>query len=92
MAAVCVEALQAGHKILICGNGGSAADAQHFAAELVGPVSGGPTGARRHCTHNRHFRAHCDCQRLRIRCRVQSAGSGSRAGWRRPVGDLYVGQ
>jgi D-sedoheptulose 7-phosphate isomerase len=36
MAAVCVEALQAGHKILICGNGGSAADAQHFAAELVG--------------------------------------------------------
>ena len=36
MAAVCVDALQAGHKILICGNGGSAADAQHFAAELVG--------------------------------------------------------
>jgi D-sedoheptulose 7-phosphate isomerase len=26
----------AGNKILICGNGGSAADAQHFAAELVG--------------------------------------------------------
>ena len=36
MATVCAEALQAGHKILICGNGGSAADAQHFAAELVG--------------------------------------------------------
>jgi len=29
------EALRAGHKILACGNGGSAADAQHFAAELV---------------------------------------------------------
>jgi D-sedoheptulose 7-phosphate isomerase len=28
--------LQAGNKILICGNGGSAADAQHFAAELIG--------------------------------------------------------
>lgn len=28
--------LQAGNKILICGNGGSAADAQHLAAELVG--------------------------------------------------------
>ena len=28
--------LKAGGKILICGNGGSAADAQHFAAELVG--------------------------------------------------------
>ena len=30
------ETLSAGNKILICGNGGSAADAQHFAAELVG--------------------------------------------------------
>src|SRR5262245_54980834 len=29
-------ALTAGKKILICGNGGSAADAQHIAAELVG--------------------------------------------------------
>jgi D-sedoheptulose 7-phosphate isomerase len=31
-----IEALRAGGKIMICGNGGSAADAQHFAAELVG--------------------------------------------------------
>ncbi len=31
-----VETLQGGHKILICGNGGSAADAQHFAGEMVG--------------------------------------------------------
>jgi D-sedoheptulose 7-phosphate isomerase len=30
------RALSAGGKILSCGNGGSAADAQHFAAELVG--------------------------------------------------------
>lgn len=30
------EALAAGNKILLCGNGGSAADAQHIAAELVG--------------------------------------------------------
>jgi D-sedoheptulose 7-phosphate isomerase len=29
-------ALKSGHKALSCGNGGSAADAQHFAAELVG--------------------------------------------------------
>jgi D-sedoheptulose 7-phosphate isomerase len=28
--------LKAGNKILCCGNGGSAADCQHFAAELVG--------------------------------------------------------
>jgi D-sedoheptulose 7-phosphate isomerase len=31
-----ISALQAGCKLLTCGNGGSAADAQHFAAELVG--------------------------------------------------------
>ncbi len=30
------DALQQGHKVLLMGNGGSAADAQHFAAELVG--------------------------------------------------------
>jgi D-sedoheptulose 7-phosphate isomerase len=30
------EALRAGHKVLACGNGGSAADSQHFAAEIVG--------------------------------------------------------
>src|SRR5690606_28107121 len=31
-----VESLGAGNLIMACGNGGSAADAQHFAAELVG--------------------------------------------------------
>jgi D-sedoheptulose 7-phosphate isomerase len=30
------EALRAGNKVLACGNGGSAADSQHFAAEIVG--------------------------------------------------------
>lgn len=30
------SALATGHKVLVCGNGGSAADAQHFAGELVG--------------------------------------------------------
>ena len=35
-AKVLVKALQEGNKILICGNGGSAADSQHFAAELIG--------------------------------------------------------
>lgn len=30
------ERLKRGCKILVCGNGGSAADAQHFAAELTG--------------------------------------------------------
>ena len=36
IAGVIIDALKAGKKILIAGNGGSAADAQHFAAELVG--------------------------------------------------------
>jgi len=31
-----VNTLKAGNKILLCGNGGSAADAQHIAAELTG--------------------------------------------------------
>lgn len=31
-----LDALNKGHKILLMGNGGSAADAQHIAAELVG--------------------------------------------------------
>lgn len=31
-----VTILEKGNKVLVCGNGGSAADAQHFAAELVG--------------------------------------------------------
>ncbi|NDG83835.1 MAG: SIS domain-containing protein [Proteobacteria bacterium] len=30
------DAIRSGHKLLICGNGGSAADAQHMAAEMVG--------------------------------------------------------
>ncbi|HZZ94757.1 MAG TPA: phosphoheptose isomerase [Usitatibacter sp.] len=30
------QAIRSGHKVLSCGNGGSAADSQHFAAEMVG--------------------------------------------------------
>lgn len=35
-ATMCIECLNNGNKILIFGNGGSAADAQHIAAEIVG--------------------------------------------------------
>lgn len=31
-----VDTLRSGHKVLVAGNGGSAAEAQHFASELVG--------------------------------------------------------
>jgi D-sedoheptulose 7-phosphate isomerase len=31
----CAQAIAAGHKLMFCGNGGSAADAQHLATELL---------------------------------------------------------
>lgn len=36
VAQICVETFRNGGKVLFCGNGGSAADAQHLAAELSG--------------------------------------------------------
>ena len=35
-AQLCIDSIKNGGKILIFGNGGSAADAQHIAAEMVG--------------------------------------------------------
>ena len=35
-ALLCIDSLKKGNKILLFGNGGSAADAQHIAAEIVG--------------------------------------------------------
>ncbi len=35
---LCIDAYKTNHKILIAGNGGSAADAQHFAGELVSRI------------------------------------------------------
>jgi D-sedoheptulose 7-phosphate isomerase len=35
-ASLIASTLRRGGKVMVCGNGGSAADAQHFAAELVG--------------------------------------------------------
>lgn len=36
IADACTRALKAGKKVMFCGNGGSAADSQHLAAEFVG--------------------------------------------------------
>jgi D-sedoheptulose 7-phosphate isomerase len=36
MAGLLVEAFRSGNKLLVMGNGGSAADSQHFVAEMVG--------------------------------------------------------
>jgi len=35
-ARIMIDCLRSGSKLLICGNGGSAADSQHFAAEMIG--------------------------------------------------------
>ena len=40
MIELCIQRLGEGNKIMICGNGGSAADAQHIAAELIGRFVG----------------------------------------------------
>src|SRR3990172_10266561 len=37
MADIVVSTLSGGRRIYLCGNGGSASDAQHIAAELIGP-------------------------------------------------------
>jgi D-sedoheptulose 7-phosphate isomerase len=37
--ALLTEALRAGHALLVCGNGGSAADAQHLATEFVSALT-----------------------------------------------------
>lgn len=38
LGAACARAIAAGGKVMFCGNGGSAADSQHLAAELVGKL------------------------------------------------------
>jgi D-sedoheptulose 7-phosphate isomerase len=38
VASLCAASIRGGGKIMLCGNGGSAADAQHLAAELIGKL------------------------------------------------------
>ena len=46
MAGLIAEAIDSGHVVFTCGNGGSAADAQHIAGELVGRFRKKPKGYR----------------------------------------------
>ncbi len=39
-ASLCADALRSGNKLLVCGNGGSAAEAQHLVGELMGRYKG----------------------------------------------------
>lgn len=36
IAQIWIDTIKSGHKVIFCGNGGSAADSQHLAAELMG--------------------------------------------------------
>ena len=81
---VLTASFRAGGKLLICGNGGSAADAQHLATEFVStlhdrqpaPVDPGDRA------DDGYVRAHRDRERLRRRGDVRAAGGialGARA-------------
>lgn len=48
-ATVCITSLRSGGTLWTCGNGGSAAEAQHFAAELVGRYKRERTALRAVC-------------------------------------------
>ena len=61
-----VESIRAGGKIMFCGNGGSAADSQHLAAELVGRQNYNRAPAAGLALDRRHFGSHRHRQRLRI--------------------------
>ena len=74
------RALLAGRKLLAFGNGGSASDAEHLVAELVGRFEGERRALAGRRPHRRLERGDRDRQRLRIPARVYAPDRGS---WRR---------
>ena len=72
-----------GGKVLLAGNGGSAADAQHIAAELRRPLHRRPRAACRDRADHRHLGADRDRQRLRLRAGVRAPGARARPQGRR---------
>ena len=50
-----IETFKNGRQVLICGNGGSAADAQHIAAEFVGRYENRTKSVARRCADDGHF-------------------------------------
>ena len=51
----CISAFQNDGKVLLCGNGGSAADAQHIAAELSGRYNYDRDPLYAEALHPKHF-------------------------------------
>ena len=67
-----VNALLSEGKILTCGNGGSAGDAQHFSSELLNRFERAPKPSG-HRTDHRQLHHHLDCQRLQLQRGVLKA-------------------
>ena len=65
-----LETFRSGHKLLVFGNGGSAADAQHFAAELTGRFD-----LKRPALPERHVEAHVE-----LKCLEYLQASGGQVG------------
>jgi hypothetical protein len=65
-ASVISSAFRRGQKLLLFGNGGSAADAQHIAAEFVGRFIPGTPGTSSDFSRHGYLRAHRTGQRLRL--------------------------
>ena len=85
-AALIAGAFAAGNKLLLCGNGGSAADCQHMAAEFVSRLRRDfdRPGLARHRADHRQLVHHGLRQRLRLRRRLRSPGRGAGPAGRHP--------
>ena len=80
--------LEAGGKLLVFGNGGSAADAQHMAAELVGRFRARARRDGGDCADDRHEHADERGERLRVRLGVRAADRSARPARGRRARDL----
>ena len=82
-----IAAYEGGRRVYTFGNGGSAADAQHFAEELVGALQARAAAACRAVARDRSVGAHLHRQRLLVRRRLRAAGARAR----RAPGDVAIG-
>ena len=88
-AAAIVEALQRGGKLLLFGNGGSAADAQHVAAEFVGRFQRERAALAAIALTTDTSVLTSIGERLRVRSRVRAADRGARPQRRRRARDQH---
>ena len=71
---VLTTCFERGGKLLICGNGGSAADSQHLAAEFMNRMRTDSAAVASDRADHRHLGPHVDRQRRPIRGRIRPAG------------------